>query len=166
MRPVLLATDGSPSSAAAETTAIELARALGAPLLVAAIWRVAYQSIAAGSGPLLPQLDEARRRKALSVANVAADTAHAAGVASTIVVRGGVPAQEICAIAKDEDAQLIVLGAHGWGAIGRTVFGSVSTAVLHHSGRPVLVVPAGAALGDRLTHLAGDVRSAEPAPSA
>jgi hypothetical protein len=36
---------------------------------------------------------------------------------------------------------LILLGSHGWGAMRRVVFGSVSTSVLHHARRPVLVVP-------------------------
>jgi nucleotide-binding universal stress UspA family protein len=37
-------------------------------------------------------------------------------------------------------ADVIVLGAHGWGALKRIVFGSVSTAVLHSAPCPVLVV--------------------------
>jgi nucleotide-binding universal stress UspA family protein len=35
-----------------------------------------------------------------------------------------------------------VLGSHGWGALKRAIFGSVSTGVLHHARCPVLVVPA------------------------
>jgi nucleotide-binding universal stress UspA family protein len=38
------------------------------------------------------------------------------------------------------DASLIVVGSHGWGPIRRLVFGSVSTALLHHAPCPVLVV--------------------------
>jgi hypothetical protein len=32
------------------------------------------------------------------------------------------------------------MGAHGWGAMQRLVFGSVSTSVLHHAPCPVLIV--------------------------
>jgi hypothetical protein len=32
------------------------------------------------------------------------------------------------------------MGAHGWGTFQRLVFGSVSTAVLHHAPSPVLIV--------------------------
>ena len=35
---------------------------------------------------------------------------------------------------------MIVLGAHGWGTVKRILFGSVSTAVLHHASCPVLIV--------------------------
>ena len=40
MGPILLATDGSPSAAEATREAIELARALGAPLIAAAVEHV------------------------------------------------------------------------------------------------------------------------------
>lgn len=41
-----------------------------------------------------------------------------------------------------EDAQLVVLGRHHDGRLGGFTFGSVTRAVLHYSGCPVLVVPA------------------------
>ena len=40
------------------------------------------------------------------------------------------------------DAAMIVVGAHGWGAFKRLVFGSVSLGVLHEAPCPVLVVRA------------------------
>jgi len=39
-------------------------------------------------------------------------------------------------------ASLIVAGAHGMSGVGRALLGSVSTALVHHSRVPVLVVPA------------------------
>ena len=36
---------------------------------------------------------------------------------------------------------LLVVGSHGWGAMKRTLFGSVSAGVLHRAACPVLVVP-------------------------
>ena len=35
--------------------------------------------------------------------------------------------------ARDHDARLLVVGAHGWDRIGRLIHGSVSTYVLHHA---------------------------------
>lgn len=40
-----------------------------------------------------------------------------------------------------EDAELIVIGQRGLGAVGAVVLGSVSHHVLHHAHCPVLVVP-------------------------
>jgi nucleotide-binding universal stress UspA family protein len=42
--------------------------------------------------------------------------------------------------AGDRGRDRAVIGAHGWGAFERLVFGSVSTGVLHHAPCPVLVV--------------------------
>jgi nucleotide-binding universal stress UspA family protein len=43
--------------------------------------------------------------------------------------------------ADQHDASVVVTGAHGVSGVGRVVLGSVSTAVVNHSERPVLVVP-------------------------
>jgi nucleotide-binding universal stress UspA family protein len=68
-------------------------------------------------------------------------------VVATPEVRQGDACDEICAAAEEAGAGMIVLGAHGWGAVRRMLFGSVSSAVLHHASCPVLVVP-GEARGD------------------
>lgn len=51
--------------------------------------------------------------------------------------------------ADQHNASVIVTGAHGRSGVGRLVLGSVSTAVLNRSKRPVLVVPAAAPGNDR-----------------
>ena len=43
-----------------------------------------------------------------------------------------------------EDADVVVCGTRGRGGFSRAVLGSTSSALLHHAGRPVLVVPDGA----------------------
>jgi nucleotide-binding universal stress UspA family protein len=57
----------------------------------------------------------------------------------TIVVEGR-PAPEVLRVATERQADLIVLGVHGRGALDRLVFGSVTQAVLHGAGCPVMVV--------------------------
>jgi nucleotide-binding universal stress UspA family protein len=141
MNPVMLATDGSPTAEEATTLAIELAAALEAPLLVVTCWEVPYQAVAPGWAPLAPDLDRIGEEEAELAADRAADRAREAGVAAMTFVRRGDPQREICAIAAERDVRLIVLGSHGWGAFRRLAFGSVSTAVLHHARRPVLLVP-------------------------
>ncbi|XP_064649573.1 universal stress protein Slr1101-like isoform X2 [Lineus longissimus] len=51
------------------------------------------------------------------------------------------PGEAICHIAQEENADLIVTGTRGLGAIRRTVLGSVSDYVLHHAKVPVLICP-------------------------
>jgi nucleotide-binding universal stress UspA family protein len=140
MRPILLATDGSPTAAEAAARAMELSRAIGARLVIATVWQVSYEPLGM-FGPVIPDVDSVGSREAEEIAERAAAFARDAGVECETIVRRGSPAQELCSIADDEDAQLIVLGSHGWGAMRRAIFGSVSTSVLHHAGRPVLVVP-------------------------
>lgn len=52
----------------------------------------------------------------------------------------GHAADEVCALAKKEKAEMIVMGTHGHGVIGRAVLGSVAQRVLSHSDVPVLLV--------------------------
>jgi nucleotide-binding universal stress UspA family protein len=141
MQPILVATDGSPAAAEAAEKAVEFAKALGAPLVLATVWQVSYEPVGLAFGSVVPDIDAVGSMEAAEIVERAAAPARDAGIEYETVVRRGSPAQEICLIADAEDAQLIVLGSHGWGAMRRAIFGSVSTSVLHHAGRPVLVVP-------------------------
>jgi nucleotide-binding universal stress UspA family protein len=53
----------------------------------------------------------------------------------------GKPWRVICQVAGELDAELIVIGARGLGRVESMLLGSVSSAVVHHARRPVLVVP-------------------------
>jgi nucleotide-binding universal stress UspA family protein len=52
----------------------------------------------------------------------------------------GDPAREIVRSARHRDVDLVVLGARGLRTLGRLLLGSVSETVVHHVGRPVLIV--------------------------
>ena len=58
----------------------------------------------------------------------------------------GSPANIIAAVAEKEEADLIVCGTRGLGALAGVLIGSVSQRLLHESHVPVLVVPEGAEL--------------------
>ena len=60
--------------------------------------------------------------------------------ATGLTVRGP-PAKEILAQAKALDADMIIVGSHGFGAVFRLLLGSVSEKVLKHATCPVLIVP-------------------------
>ena len=57
-----------------------------------------------------------------------------------IIVKIGNPVDEITAEAAKEDYDMVIMGAHGHGAIAGTVMGSVSRRVLRRCTKPVLVV--------------------------
>lgn len=144
MKPVLLATDGSPTAEKATATAIDLARLLGAELVIVSVWDIAYAGYSAmGFAPIpmngdLAKLGEEEARKAITEAVARAEEA---GVETRSSVLRGFPVEAICDAAEKFGPQFLVIGSHGWGAMKRALFGSVSTGVLHHATCPVLVVP-------------------------
>lgn len=145
MQPILLATDGSPTAAKATSTAIELAEAFGSELVIVSVWDVAYGATRFGAIPVSVELAKLGEAEASRAAAEAAARAKEAGIDARTVVRRGFPVEAICAIAEDFQPRMLVLGSHGWGAVKRAVFGSVSTGVLHRAACPVLVVPGTAA---------------------
>jgi nucleotide-binding universal stress UspA family protein len=54
------------------------------------------------------------------------------------IVRGGAPADQIIRAADEIEADLIVIGGRGKGAVGAILLGSVAYQVLHHARCPVL----------------------------
>lgn len=140
---ILLATDGSAASARAAQLAVDLARELGARLT--AVYVVdPYPYLGVGeSNPLGFQAY-------MSAAQAHAAEAHAK--VETLCTHGGEPVRlqarmvedmhasdAILKTAKDEGADLVVVGTHGRTGIGRMMMGSVAAKVVSQSPIPVLV---------------------------
>jgi nucleotide-binding universal stress UspA family protein len=85
----------------------------------------------------LAKLSEA---EAHTVAAEASARAEEAGVETRTLVLRGFPVEEICRAAETYKPRFLVVGSHGWGAMKRALFGSVSTGVLHRAKCSVLVV--------------------------
>ena len=137
MNPIILATDGSPSAAEATKEAVELARATGAKLFVVSVW---HAGLTTYSTAALPESKRVAKKQACEAATAAVETARAAGIEAESFVLEGDAVDRICESAADTNAALLVVGSHGFGPVRRLVFGSVSTALLHHAPCPVLVV--------------------------
>lgn len=140
MKPILLSTDGSPTAARATTFAIELAEATGWPLHVLCAWAMPVTYFGEIPDEKLAKLRRTSQENAANVVQDAVEAAEMRGVEAERTVVYGDPVTEICAAA--QDAQLVILGAHGWGPVKRLVYGSVSSSVLHEAPCPVLVVRA------------------------
>jgi nucleotide-binding universal stress UspA family protein len=121
---ILLATDASSASKAAEGHAIDLAARLGAHLLVL--------SVVSGS-------PTARERRQLAVEAIV-QRARAGGAEARGMTWDGDPGESIVDVAGAESADLIVVGTHDRGAVGRLFLGSVSDHVVRHARCPVMVV--------------------------
>jgi nucleotide-binding universal stress UspA family protein len=63
-------------------------------------------------------------------------------VETAIEVAEGSPSEQLAALAREHDADEIVVGSRGLGTV-RAALGSVSHALLHETDRVVVVIPAG-----------------------
>jgi nucleotide-binding universal stress UspA family protein len=140
MKPVMLATDGSPTAAKATGTAIELAQLLETDLVVVCVWELPHTTVGLAPMPMSGEFAKMQEEGAREVAAEAAARAEEAGVEARTVVLRGQPVEEICLAAERYAPRFLVIGSHGWGALKRALFGSVSTGVLHRAMCPVLVV--------------------------
>jgi nucleotide-binding universal stress UspA family protein len=61
-------------------------------------------------------------------------------ITDEIIVKIGVPADEIMDLIESRDYDMVVMGAHGHGILGSAMMGSISRRVVRHSRKPVLVV--------------------------
>ena len=66
------------------------------------------------------------------------------GLVEKMVVHIGVPWEAICSAAKEVEADLIVIGSHGYSGLDR-LMGTTAAKVVNHSDRNVLVVRSAAA---------------------
>jgi nucleotide-binding universal stress UspA family protein len=142
-RPILFATDGSPCAADAQRKAIELAQLLRAPLIVVSVAHPALPTVgysAYGYSNVVAELTKAEHARLKELLASVAETVGQVGVSCSTVAADGRVVEEICKRARDYEAQLIVVGSHGWGAARRLFSGSVSTGLVHSAPCPVLVV--------------------------
>ena len=142
MKPILLATDGSPSAEDATLEAITLARTFGTTLVVASVAHLGLPAYGSyyGYGEIAADLHKVETAHVAELLVATKLRIEEAGVTCETLALDGQPAAEICGAATRTQARLVVIGAHGWGRLGRMIHGSVSTAVLHDAPCPVLVV--------------------------
>jgi nucleotide-binding universal stress UspA family protein len=151
MRPILLATDGSPSAEEATREAISLAQKLNVRLFAAAVEHVDAAKLGYygyGYSQVHAELEEGARIQVEEALARVADQAAEAGVPCETMHLTGPVVEAICELAEQKEPELVIVGAHGWGPVRRLLFGSVSRGVLHEAPCPVLVAR-GAATSDR-----------------
>jgi nucleotide-binding universal stress UspA family protein len=136
---VLLATDLTVVSEGAAQEAIRLAARDSAELLVLSVVEPALLRLP--SGGFGRRVDQERARREPAVGRIVR-TARDRGVSATYLVWQGDPAESIVSAAFAESADVIVLGSHGRGRLGRLLLGSVSSRVAESSQVPVLIVSA------------------------
>ncbi|HET7310655.1 MAG TPA: universal stress protein [Mycobacteriales bacterium] len=130
---ILVGCDGSPESATALVWAADHARATGGSLHLLAAWEwPTFQGTPITYGRWDPATDcRARLARLRESADLPADRV------SCEVLRGN--AAHLL-VDRGHDADLLVVGTHGMGAVSRVLLGSVSTYCATHSPVPVVIV--------------------------
>jgi nucleotide-binding universal stress UspA family protein len=142
---VLLAIDGSKESHLATRAAVEVAGATGSELHVLSVLETAqllpympYPGFEAWETSGTAEEAEQHARRLLSRVSERVEAGGGAIKESYFAV--GKPDKEIVGLAGELDAELVVLGSRGLGAVGRVLLGSVSDSVVRHALSSVLVV--------------------------
>lgn len=142
---ILVTTDGSALSKKAVRSAIDLAAAIGANLVVLNVvprYPVSYFE----GGISISTQDVSRIEKkwaedGQTIVNAVEKLAKAEGLTvKTAVARSDLVAESIMAAAKKHKCDLIVMASHGRKGIKRLLLGSETQHVLTHSNVPVLVL--------------------------
>jgi nucleotide-binding universal stress UspA family protein len=156
IRRVLLATDGSAASAAAEKVVSTWSMFEDVPIRVVSVADV-VEPWHTGIAPTMYREAMAAHAKDVAdattehtrIAESVAARLRAAGRAADTTTPVGDAAAEIAAAAEDWDADLVVVGSRGLTGISRMVLGSVARNLLNASSRSVLVVHPEATTPDR-----------------
>ena len=127
---IVVGTDGSDTAREAVRQAVELARSVGAELLLVS----AYQ------GPQDAQWQVNAREDVATLLAEAEATARDAGVPVQTFPRQGDPADAILDVAEERGADLIVVGNKGMTGAKRFLLGSVPNRVSHHAPCSVLII--------------------------
>ena len=151
-RPVIIAYDGSELARRAVQAAAQLL--VPKQVVVVTVWEPGLALVSGGAamtpGAEMPapdfeaaaQVDRAMQEHASAVAEEGAELARTAGLQSEPLA---VPdeanvAETIIRIARERDAQAVVVGSRGRSGLKARVLGSTSQGVVHHCHVPVVVV--------------------------
>jgi nucleotide-binding universal stress UspA family protein len=141
MSTIVVATDGSPAALAAVEHALQEARRRNAAIELVGAWSTPVNG-ALGAPTYMSEDVFYATRDAMGevLAQAKAGAAEQGLQAETHLVAGD-PAVEICRLAEDRHADLIIMGSRGHGPLAAALLGSVVAHVLQHARCPVMVVP-------------------------
>ncbi len=148
---ILYATDLSQNSTYAFQYAVDMARRHGAKIVILHTIEPlpSYVEVYLTSG-VVERIEQDREEAVQKIQNLLKEFCQKAEagigapclkLVNKILVRIGHSAEEILKVADEEKCDTIILGTHGKGFLAHTFLGSVSSAVLHRTRKPVFIIP-------------------------
>jgi nucleotide-binding universal stress UspA family protein len=137
MGSIVVGSDGSTTASAAVAEGIDLARRLGAAVIFVSVAPSPPEWL---GKPFWQQWVTEHTGRARAALDAARTPAEEAGVDADYELLEGEPADELARFCEGRDADLIVIGNRGLGAIAGVLLGSVSMSLIRRSRRPVVVV--------------------------
>ena len=132
---ILVATDGSKFSEAAVDEAINYAQSYGGTLNIVSAVYTNDEFLATAPDVVERMVDKAKARL-----EEAKNRAGKEGIAAEVHVREGEPYEVIVGLAKELNADIIIMGSHRKRGLKRIFMGSVTSMVIGHATSPVMVV--------------------------
>lgn len=138
---ILVAVDGSEGARKAAAFARNLGKELGSKLTVLLVLEP-IPMVSVGFADIYGLARRQPTDEELAHLQKALDEAAADYPADRVekIIDYGTAADTICRVAESKNADLIIVGARGLGAVGRLLIGSVSDRVVHTAKRNVMVI--------------------------
>jgi nucleotide-binding universal stress UspA family protein len=136
---ILVPVDGSDVSYRALDAALFFSEKLGSKII--AIHVMEYvPTLYIQSQKILDGLLDAHRNESQKILDKCSSIATQKGIIINTTLLQGNPASTILEFSRREKCDVIIIGSRGMGHFKELVLGSVSSKVLHHSSRPVLLI--------------------------
>lgn len=139
IRTILVPIEFHEGSAASLKNAVELASKVGAELTVLHVWQMpVYAFPVVGTSIQVAELGKSIEKSAQQALDEMVKEHEGQGVTIRTVLRVGTPWEQILEVAREIDADMIVMATHGRKGVPRALLGSVAEKVIRMSSVPVL----------------------------
>lgn len=154
---ILIALDASNHSERALEFVTRMRWPAGSRVIVTSVWQPSVSALATGmdASPVLAEIVDAERKQLHVMLADAERRLHEAGLPTEVRMVEGDPRERLVEAARNERADLVVMGSHGRAGLAKLMIGSVSSHLVTHAPCSVLVVkrgsdgPHGHATGDK-----------------
>ncbi len=148
---ILLATDGSENTAQATKAAVDIARRRGSEIHLIHVWHDVHTPHAHAFVK-----SELRRQGREILDEEVKRIGEMGGTVTRSHLREGRTFEEVIKLGDELEADLLLVGSHGYRGLRRMLMGSQSEDIVHHADRPVLVVRCGENVWPPARIVAGD----------